>query len=416
MNNQAIVVKVNKIVPHPNADKIALAKIFGTQVVVSKDLKEGTVLIYVDSNMVMSESFLHNNNLYRHCEMNKDTTKSGFFEDNGRVKAIKMRGEISDGFLFPIEYLHYLHKDLLISDFPVGKEFDSIAGEVFCSKYVPKRNLVKGSGSGNREKKKLEVPMFVEHWDTNQFMRNKHRIPAGTLCYIEEKIHGTSHRTGYVQVDTTDELKWYQKIFMFVLGITSTARYMYLNGTRRVIHTPNKDTQMYHDNTMREEVLEKAKEGKLYKGEQIYLELYGYEKTGTQIQKGFPYGCRPDQYRATMYRATMNNEDGKVVDYNREAVYARAEELGFEKPHLFEKFYYSGTTRSMEILEEKMIAYAQGQSEIGDGAEDTLKEGVVVWFINSDGRWEALKYKSDAFRLRESGDKDKGIIDQEDLN
>lgn len=166
MNNQAIVVKVNKIIPHPNADKIALAKVFGTQVVVSKDLKEGTVLIYVDSNMVMSEAFLHNNNLYRHCEMNKDTTKSGFFEDNGRVKAIKMRGEISDGFLFPIEFLHYIHNDLLITDFPIGKEFDAIGGLEFCSKYIPKRNPVKGSRSGNKERKKLEVPMFVEHFDT----------------------------------------------------------------------------------------------------------------------------------------------------------------------------------------------------------------------------------------------------------
>ena len=33
-----------------------------------------------------------------------------------------------------------------------------------------------------------------------------------------------------------------------------------------------------------------------------------------------------------------------------------------------------------------------------------------------DGKWEALKYKSDAFRLGESSDRDKGIIDQEDLN
>ena len=415
MNNQAIVVKINKIEKHPNADKIALAKIFGTQVVIGKDIKVGDTLIYVDSNMKMSEDFLHNNNLYRHSEMNKDNTKSGFFEDNGRVKAIKMRGEISDGFLFPIDHLYYIHNDLLMSDFPNGYEFDQVAGTKFCEKYIVPMKQPGAPGSKNT-RKKLEVPMFREHFDTQQFMRNKHRIPAGTMCYIEEKIHGTSHRSGHVIIDTTHKKNWIQKLLFKVVGIGSTNMYEYLNGTRRVIHTPKKQVNPYHDNTMREEVLEKAKLGKLFKGEQIYLELYGYEKAGGCVQKNYPYGCIPGQYRATMYRATMNNEDGQLVDYNREAVYARAEELGFEKPHLFEKFFYSGTDAAMEVLEERIIEYAQGQSDIGKGAEDTLKEGVVIWFINSDGKWEALKYKSDAFRLGESSDRDKGIIDQEDLN
>ena len=171
----------------------------------------------------------------------------------------------------------------------------------------------------------------------------------------------------------------------------------------------------YHDNTMREQVLAKVR-GMLHKGEEIYLELYGHEKTGKQVQKGYPYGTQPGEYRATLYRITMNNEDGVATDLSREAVYAKAEELGFEAPKLFEKFYYSGSRYIKEQFVNRVIELAQGQSEIGDGAEDTLKEGVVVWFINAEGVWEALKYKSDTFRNAESGDKDKGIVDQEDLN
>ena len=66
--------------------------------------------------------------------------------------------------------------------------------------------------------------------------------------------------------------------------------------------------------------------------------------------------------RVSLTQNVLNNESGQTVDYNREWVYQRALDLGLEPPHLFEKVYYSGTTRSMELLEEKIIAYAQGQS------------------------------------------------------
>jgi hypothetical protein len=67
----------------------------------------------------------------------------------------------------------------------------------------------------------------------------------------------------------------------------------------------------------------------------------------------------------------------------------------------------------MESLEQLVTKLAQGQSSLDN---DTLKEGVVIWYIGSNGMWSCLKYKSDNFRLRESNNKDKGIIDQEDLN
>ena len=437
MNNQAVVVQINKTEEIPGMDRIQLVKLFGTQVITGKDVKVGDIMIYIDSNMKMSDNFLHANNLYRHSELNADKTKSGYFGDDGRVKCIKMRGETSDGFLFQFEYLSYL--GVIKSDYDIGEEFDSINGDKFCEKYIPliHHSDNHNNGKKNSGRKAFKAPMFVEHWDTSQFMRNKHRIPAQTICYIEEKVHGTSHRTGHVEVNTWNEYPWWKKLLYRLAhnlenGNNYVTQWQYLNGTRRVVHTPDTQKSPYHDNTMREEVLENLKAQKLFKGEQLYMELFGYEKTGKQIQKGFPYGCeshiRKDKgegglelqleydnqpYRNLLYRITMNNEDGKVVDHSREYVYNRAEELGLEKPHLFEKVYFSGTKRSMEILEEKIVNYAQGQSEL---ANDTLKEGVVVWFINEQGNWECLKYKSDAFRLKESGDKDKGVIDQEDLN
>lgn len=419
MNNSAVLVKINKIDKHPNADNLQIVSLFGTQVLVGLDTKEGDMMVYCDSNLVMDKEFLYENSLYRHVEKNKDPQhKAGFFDDNGRVKCIKLRGEISDGFLFPLSYLEYCYSngklamEIFEGDMRVGYEFKELNKHSICDKYIPKVKVSNGSNKNNG-RKAMQAPMFVEHFDTSQFMRNKHKIPSDTIVYLEEKVHGTSHRSGRVVVNYFNKLPWWKKLILkFTFKVDNVKDWMYLNGTRRVVHMPGKKNNSFHDNTMREEVLESI-DGQLFKGEQLYMELFGYEKNGSHIQKGFPYGCKPSEYKAMLYRVTMNNEDGKVVDYSREYVYNRADELGLMKPYLFEKYHYNGTEKSMEELENRIIAHAQGQSEL---ANDTLKEGVVVWFINDKGIWEALKYKSDAFRLKESSNKDKGIIDQEDIN
>lgn len=407
MNNVLTVIKVNSISEIPGADKIQFVNLFGTQVIVGKDVNIGDILIYADSNMQMSHEFLAINNLFRNKELNLDKEKSGYFDDNGRVKCIKMKGCISDGFLFPPEYLEYATN----KEFKVGDEFNEVEGHQIGCKYIPKYTRTPGSGKGNKTSiKKKECPMFVEHWDTGQFFKEKDKIPSGTICYIEEKIHGTSHRIGNMLLDITEETHWFRKLVSKILNKHSHfTQWTYLNGTRRVVHFPNKKNQYFHDNTMREEVLEKVR-GQLFKGEELYLELFGYEKSGGCIQKDFEYGCKPGEYRTMLYRVTMNNEDGKVLDYNREAVYRRAEELGFESPTLFSKIYYEES--NSRLLEEQVKHFAYGTSSKDP---NTLKEGVVVWFINNKGFWECLKYKQDAFRLKESGNKDKGIIDQEDI-
>ncbi len=164
MNNSAVVVKVNSLKEHSNADKLQIVELFGTQVLVGLDVKEGDRLVYVDSNMKMSEEFLKKNNLYRHAELNEDKEKVGFFDDSGRVKCIKLRGELSDGFLFSFDYLNFIGEKVSMN---YGEEFTQVKGIKVCEKYVvPIKQF--GSGGKNKKlfKKKVEVPMFIEHWDT----------------------------------------------------------------------------------------------------------------------------------------------------------------------------------------------------------------------------------------------------------
>lgn len=413
MNNSAIVIRVNNITPHPDPETIGLelVNLFGTQVVVRKgSYNIGDILCYVDSNMKLSPEYLSANNEYRNSELNQDKSKSGYFDDNGRVKCIKLRGEVSDGYLFPLESLLNIkgisEKD--IENLKPDTEFNEVNGILICEKYIPK---VKVSEKKNKGRKAPESPMFVEHFDTSQFFRSKDNIPENSIVYIEAKWHGTSGRIARALVDTTNEKPWYKKLFMRMAGIESTNEYRYLHGTRRVVlSSPEDHPTSFHDNDMRYEILEAVK-GNLFKGEEIYFEIIGYDKSGAHIQKGFPYGCNQRQYKVMLYRVTMNNEDGKVFDMSRKYVYKRAEELGFLAPHLYEKFYFGKT--NMEKLEKRVVDLSQGQEV---NYPDTLKEGVVLWFINKKGNWEALKYKSDAFRANESKLKDKGINDIEDVS
>ena len=55
----------------------------------------------------LSESYLAENNLYRHATKNKTPEEKGYFEDNGRVMARKFRGHRSDCIFMPLSSLEY---------------------------------------------------------------------------------------------------------------------------------------------------------------------------------------------------------------------------------------------------------------------------------------------------------------------
>jgi hypothetical protein len=379
--NNAIIARLQNIRKHPNADRLQLATVLGATVIVGLEAKEDDVVIYFDSNLRLSHKYLYNNNLYSNKELNFDTTKKGYFGKNGRVKAQNFRGETSNGFVASLDSLTYI-LELAVSEKPwdldVGDEFTHINGIEICTKFVMRS--------------KDSVPksaMFHKHWNTKQLMREIKRINKRTVCYIEEKIHGTSGRIGNVLCKTN------RPCWKFWLP---TEEWKVIGGTRRVDNTD------YHIPTIRKEV-ERRIAPHLRKGEQVYFEIYGYDGA-KKIQTDFSYDCRPGEFKVMLYRVTITTPDGYVVDLSREQVYRRAEELGLEKPHVFAKGYWKNNE-----LEAMAIQYYEGTSALDTG---TMREGVVIWFITGEGTWTCLKFKSQEFLKKESGHRDKGINDVED--
>lgn len=388
--NNCIVTTLSCVRPHNNADRLQLATVLGTTVIVGLDARDGDIVLYFDSNLRLSHDYLHYNNQYSNSEMNADPTVKGYFPKTGRVKSQRFRGEVSNGYVANMNSLDFIDAvDCSEIVFNVGDEFTHLDGVEICSKYIP----VQRGGTAGQPRPPVS-DMFHRHWDTKQLMREKDNIPVGPL-YIEEKIHGTSGRTGNVLCDT--HRPWW--VFW-----KPRTEWRVVSGTRRV------DNIEYHLPEIRAEI-EHQLAPHLRRGEQVYYEIFGNNVTGAAIQPGFSYGCRGGEYRAMLYRVTITTVDGWTYDLDRQQVHRRAEELGLMKPILlrFQMLYHLET--ELDIVCDRIIKLAAGKSALDAG---TLREGCVVWFQDPAAQWRCLKYKGEEFLMSESKNQDEGITDIED--
>lgn len=407
--NNCIVVKLCAVRPHPNADRLQLATVLGTTVVVGLDAKEGDWVIYFDSNLALSQEYLHNNNLYSEPSLNKDTTQKGYFGKSGRVRAQKFRGEISNGYVAPLSSLSFIPGEP--PTFGLGTEFTMVNDVRVCEKYVVVNNHV-GQGTGEVKKGKKKIRRYIKceafhtHWDTKQLMRDKHMIPEDAVLYIEEKEHGTSGRTALC-LHTITRPWW--KIWLPKVK----QEYKVVSGTRRV------DNINAHISRIRKEVENKIAPH-LRKGEEVYYEISGYNGASpiqSNASGNFEYGCKPGEYRVMLYRVTITTPDGFCFDLSREEVYRRADELGLQRPYLIMKGNWSDKEKIerehpyYNIDAEDILGITEGKSRID---HKTLLEGVVIWFQTKYGSWTCLKHKSEEFLITEDKNYEKGQTDVED--
>ena len=137
LNYAAQVVRISALNPLENSDNLLGAPLLGMQAVVSKDTEIGTVGVVFVAGTQLSDEYTAKNNLFRHHEFNEDKDKTGFIEDNRRVKAIKLRGNRSDALFMPLSSLAYTKVDL--SELKVGDVFEELNDFEICKKYEVKR-------------------------------------------------------------------------------------------------------------------------------------------------------------------------------------------------------------------------------------------------------------------------------------
>jgi hypothetical protein len=425
----AYVTELKNVRKHPNADRLQLGDCFGNTVCVNLDYTEGQVGVYFPTDGQLSLEFAEANNLLRKKD-DAGNNIGGYMDPSKRnVTAIRLRGEKSDGLFLPLECLASFGD---ISELKVGDVITTFNGHEICCKYIPRSNSKHNPtklGNKSRKKKVPVAPMFAEHADTEQLAYNLNAFRPGDQIEITLKMHGTSQRTGYLPV-----LKGFKKNLLdYILRRDGKPIYDwgYVSGTRRTV-LEDYDGGYYGDNAFREEHSKKF-EGKLLKGETVYYEVVGFTNTGAPImgqcsnkklndkefvkQYGetttFSYGCDPEdepQSDMYVYRMTMTNEDGVVIEYTPDFMRYRCEQMGVKTVPVFAKYYIPEFVQLTDeagwsLQEIDAGNYVMTDAEnFCDGPDPIgkthIREGVVVRIVNRP-RFTAYKHKNFSFKVLE---------------
>ena len=438
------VVCVENLRPHSNADKLQIATFFGNDTCVSLNVVKGEIGIYFPTDLQLSEEYCEQNNLVRKKD-DAGNNVGGYMDPNKRnVTTIRLRGEKSDGLYMPLSSVVYTGVNL--DELNPGDTISIVNGHPICDKYIPRSNKQTKVSSGNKtRKRKVPVaPLFKEHADTEQLAYNLSAFRPGDQIEITLKMHGTSQRTAYLP-----RFIKYKRNFMDWICRRSGAPiydWGYVSGTRRTV-LENYEGGYYGSNEFREEH-SKMFEGKLLKGETVYYEVVGFTTSGAPIMSSadnkklndkefvkqygptttFSYGCSPigegepidywDEEKTQpctvpiipisdiyVYRMTMTNEDGDVVEYTPYFMRYRCEQMGIKTvPVLWEGIIpeYPATIGDDNISAGEWIKkvaekYYEGPDPIG---KTHIREGVVVRIINRP-KFAAFKHKNFEFKVLE---------------
>lgn len=467
---KAYVTILTNVRKHPNADRLLLADCFGNTVCVSTDYSENQLGVYFPTDGQLSVEFAEKNNLVRKKDDAGNNIGGYMDPDKRNVTAIRLRGEKSDGLFLPISCLNYCyaHGDASI-ELRAGDVIDGLVnGHEICCKYIPRSNARRGhvtEGNKTRKKKVVTAPLFKEHVDTEQLAYNLGAFKPGDYIEITLKMHGTSQRTAHMPV-----LKGYKRTLWDKIRRREGAPVYedgYVSGTRRVV-LENYEGGFYGNNEFREQH-SKIFEGKLWKGETVYYEVVGFTTSGAPIMSSannsklqdkefikqygketvFSYGCSPysvaeqiaslkqagftgekicdfaDQLKLQsdiyVYRMTMTNEDGDVVEYTPDFMRYRCEQMAVKTVPVFwrgfipehEDIMYVDKNEN-DIPDEGEVTYTKPidagawvmklAEQFYDGPDPVgkthVREGVVVRIINRP-KFAAYKHKNFSFKVLE---------------
>ena len=438
------ITRLKNVRPHSNADRLLCGECFGNNVIVSLDYKENQLGVYFPVDGKLSEEFCNKHNLVRKKDENGNNVGGYLDPEKRNIKALKLRGEQSDGLFMPIESL----SDFVdIATLNEGDTITTLNGVLICEKYIPRtnpRSIRNNTNSKTKHKMKtITYPYFDEHIDTAQLAYNMNAFRAGDLIEITLKMHGTSQRTAYTLIQKEKTYPWViDKVRrLFKLKPKVIENYDYISGTRRCT-LENYDGGYYGGNAFRKQHHDKFV-GKLHKGEEVFYEVVGFTDTGTPIMPivsnkklddkefvkkygsdtVFSYGCNPKgdkeghyedivwvepQSDIYVYRMTMTNPDGEVVEYSYDYMKYRCEQMGVKVVPMFTRFILhdyeleTDTRTAGEIVKDVAEYYYDGVDPIG---KTHWREGVVVRIVNRP-KFTAYKHKNWTFKVLEGIAKD----------
>lgn len=433
-NYTCSVIQIKEVFNIENADNLVRVVINGNNVVVPRNTKVGDIMLYFVSGTKLSSEYCHKNNLFDKAEENYDITQKGFISyKQKRVKAIKLRGVISDGMLMTLSSLSpFINSDYML--LKVGDEFTEINGNTLCEKYVVP---VKQSGSQKQGKQPTRLSRLVDnqfylHNDTDNLRKNIDKINPNDIIGIHYKKHGTSVVIGNVLVKKP--LSLFEKLLSKLGVAINKVKYDIVYSSRKVVKNqylnPNQNEGYYGEDIWG--VVAKEVGDLIPKNWTLYGEILGNTVSGAQIQQGFDYGCTGGEHKFYVYKISVVNEDGNVIFLTDKQIEEFCEKVGLNYK---DTFIYYGKARDVFALRngyndepftsdlsnvfewrEEFLARLESTFNEKDCYMCTNKvpeEGIILRVERLD-QYEVYKLKSRRFLLMESEEQEKEVSNIED--
>ena len=420
VNYLAKIVELKNLRKHENADRLQIATIDFQDVITGLEAKNGDIYCYFPIECQINKKFLSFTNSFRHKELNKNKEKIGFFEDNGRVRVMKLRGEKSMGYIIPIEELEKFTGKKLKKY--IGHEFDTIGDILMVNKYIIK---VRQSGQGIKQGKKPMISRLVDkqvrlHIATENLRKNTHKINPNDDISITYKTHGTSWWVANLLVKR--KLNLLEKFLKLIKIKIKDTEYDYIYGSRKIVKNEyeTKNKMDFYGDDLWKDIKNELKEF-IPKGYTFYGECLGYTKNGKAIQGEYDYNCEIGSKRLQIYRITFTNKDGVVLDLSSKQIKEYCDRYELEYVYI----YYQGKAKNLykdlnleNHWQEEFVKRLEKDYNDKDCfmcINKVPEEGIVLRKETLFG-FEAYKLKSFKFMEMETKLLDEGQEDIENIN
>jgi RNA ligase (TIGR02306 family) len=331
MSNWKVSKEKISLFTHPNADQLQLGRVGSYQVVVQKGLyQDGDEVVFAPEKSILSGQIKQEFEKYL-SGSNKD-----------RVKAVRLRGEISTGIIIPKHLVNGL--DELV----VGEDVSEKLG---IQKYEPPIP-VQLSGQVSR----FEMP-HIGHHDCEHAGVYLNEMINGERVVISEKIHGSQFILAH-NIDTGETIVSSKGLLKSGLIIQENEDNSYWQATR-------------HDGIV-EKITTTFESGVVQVfGEVIPVQKgynYGQTKPTARLfdirhnSKSIPYDQVPDVFKSLWVPIVF---DGPIQFVQKEVVIYSDSEKGIHK------------TKIDNILPDEVIAMAESKERIS-GKQLHWSEGVVI--------------------------------------
>ena len=365
MKFECPVVRITKIDPVPKSDALDITTVFETPCIVRRgQLKVGDLAVYipVESLVPMDRPQFQG--------LGIKTDKPVM-----RVKAVRLRGTYSEGLLVPVDQQWFGSGDWANG---VGTDMAEAWG---ITKYEePDEPVVLNGKQGTQQARDLP---WAPKYNVESILKNRESIPEGVGVQVTEKIHGCNGR--FVHDGTTLHVGshnvWKKPMYLAENPASRLSRWwlafrLFVNRYFQVFKLVQNNDDVWWNTA---KTLELAKKLSKYPMYVFYGEVYG------KVQD-LKYGVVGTNFRVfDIYNANTKE---------------------WERPSAVEDICNKSNINHVPILysgpylKDTVDPLRSGKSILHEG---TIREGIVIKLLDNKGRNSAMKYVSEAYKLRANG-------------